>query len=76
VTQLSVEGAQIEPVEPQMPPPTLMIPNEIARALLDALAEYYGGTGDYRQLRRDFEHERSRVDSLIAALIDLGKGAV
>lgn len=40
-----------------------------AKAIYEALAETYGHTtGDYRTLRRDFEHERGRVDNLIRHL--------
>ena len=69
VVELGTDGAQMYQVEPMDEPPTIVIPDEVARALLDALAAHYGGTGDYRQLRRDFEHERGRVDRLITSLI-------
>lgn len=36
--------------------------------LLDALARHFGGTGDSRQLRKDYDAERGRVDKLIATL--------
>lgn len=45
--------------------PTLVIGDEIARALLDTLTRYYHGAEDTRALRRDYDAERKRVDSLI-----------
>jgi hypothetical protein len=47
----------------------LTIPEGAARALLDALAQHFGGTGDTRQMRRDLDAERRRVDVLTHALI-------
>lgn len=48
--------------------PGLNLPENVARALLDALSAHFGGTSDTRQLRSDFEHERGRVDRLITHL--------
>ena len=50
--------------------PTLFLPDDIARPLLDALAQHYGGTGDTRTLRTDYEAERARVDRLIGVMIE------
>jgi hypothetical protein len=36
--------------------------------LLDALSRHFGGTGDVRQLRKDHDAERARVDKLIGTL--------
>lgn len=48
------------------------IPEEAARALYEALAERFGGTGhDTRALRRDYDDERKRVDKLTDAVIQL-----
>ena len=44
---------------------SLNMPMDMARALHDALAEYFGDTSSARQLRADFVHERDRVDKLI-----------
>lgn len=52
--------------------PTLRLDDATARALLDALADHYGGTNGVRTIREDFLHERGRVDRLITALIDGG----
>lgn len=51
-----------------MLPPTLRMPEDVARALLDALAAHFGGTSDTRQLRKDYDAERTRVDRFIAHL--------
>lgn len=53
------ESVQLSEVE-------LRITEDVAKSLLEALAEYFGGTGDTRQLRKDYEAERARVDKLIA----------
>ena len=43
---------------------------EILRALYEALAEHFGGTGhDTRALRADYDHERSRVDKMLDSLL-------
>lgn len=49
-------------------PTTLILPTDMARALLDALAVHFGGTGTARELRADYNHERGRVDKLITTL--------
>ena len=50
--------------------PPLRIPEHVARALYDALGDYFGhSTHDARALRRDYDHERRRVDRLVDALI-------
>ena len=42
-----------------------------ARALYEALADYFGHSGnDVRALRRDYEAERARVDKFIAHLTE------
>lgn len=56
------EAATYEP----MAQPFLRLPTELAYALLDALAAHFGGVSEVRQLRKDYEHERARVDRLIA----------
>jgi hypothetical protein len=54
--------------EASMPAPSLVLSDDLGRALLDALAAHYGGTTGGRQQRADFEHERARVDRLIGHL--------
>ena len=51
------------------PPPELHIEEDVAKALLEALAEHFGGTVDTRTLRKDYLAERARVDKLIEKLI-------
>lgn len=46
----------------------ILIPLDMALAILDGLAQLFGGTSDSRTLRRDYEHERARVDTMIAHL--------
>lgn len=49
----------------------LRIDEEIARALYEALADYFGGAGhDTRALRKDYDAERARVDKFIAHLTE------
>jgi hypothetical protein len=45
--------------------PTLILDDETARPLLDALTRHYCGAEDTRALRRDYDGERKRVDVLI-----------
>jgi hypothetical protein len=49
--------------------PTFSLDEDAARALLDALAAYFGGTGAVQTLRRDYDAERARVDRLIDKLL-------
>lgn len=70
-TELLTFRQDTEVVAPEavaMPTPSLTIPDDLGRALLDALAGFYGGTTGGLQQRADFEHERARVDRLIAHL--------
>lgn len=54
--------------DPELQP--LWLAEDEARALYEALADYFGHTGnDGRALRRDYEDERKRVDRLIGAVI-------
>jgi hypothetical protein len=48
--------------------PSLQLDDDLARALLDALAAYFGGTSDVRRLHQDLQVERQRVDRFIAFL--------
>lgn len=44
--------------------------DDVARALYEALANYFGGTGhDTRALRKDYDAERERVDKMIDHLL-------
>jgi hypothetical protein len=48
--------------------PSLRVPEGAGRALLEALARHYEGGEDTRALRRDYDAERARVDSLVGVL--------
>lgn len=48
---------------------TLKMTEDMARALYDELKIFFGESGDYSQLRKDFLHERSRVDKFIERLL-------
>lgn len=51
--------------------PTMLLTNDLARALLDALMRHYQGASDMHTVRADLLHERGRVDKLVTAVIDL-----
>lgn len=52
--------------------PSLVMEDDLGRALLDALIMHYGGATNVRQLRADYDHERSRVDKLIEHIMENG----
>jgi hypothetical protein len=58
---------QLDPAT--MTEPTLKLPGEAARALLDALLRHYEGASDMHTVRSDLLHERARVDKLTDAII-------
>jgi len=60
VWQTVAEGTQA--------PPGLRIPDDVAKALLDALLDHYRGGHDARELRKDYDAERARVDIFIKHL--------
>lgn len=53
--------------------PSLLLPEEFARALLDALAAYFGGSSELRRADADLKAERARVDVLIGHLAEMGR---
>lgn len=61
--------APLDPGDSSYHQPTLRITEDLARALLDALAAHYGGTTDVLTLRKDYLDERARVDRMINHLI-------
>lgn len=69
ITGLGEGTTRVEVREPHEIAPTLTIPDEMARLLMDALIQHYGGATSTRQLRSDFEHERKRVDRMIESMI-------
>jgi hypothetical protein len=60
------------PFDPQTEPPRearLRLKEDVARAIYEALGDHFGHAGhDARALRKDYEAERKRVDTLIAHL--------
>lgn len=46
----------------------LRLPEDAARAMYEALAQYFGGAADSATLRRDYDAERARVDVFIRHL--------
>lgn len=61
----------LDPVNPGVDPgPSLHLADDMALQLLEALAHHYGRATDATHLRRDYDAERRRVDTLTGALID------
>lgn len=56
--------------------PTMYLPDEVARGLLQALMNHYQGAEDLRTVRGDLLHERSRVDKLINVTAELAEKAL
>lgn len=54
-------------------PPTMRLPDDAARALLDALLRHYQGASDMHTVRADLLHERGRADKLTDALIRIAE---
>lgn len=55
--------------------PAFRLPEDLARALLDALATHFGGVSEVQSLRRDYLAERARVDKMIDHLTKTPGGA-
>lgn len=53
--------------------PTMRLPMDLGRELLNSLMNHYHGADDARALRRDYDEERKRVDRLTAAMIEIAK---
>lgn len=73
-------GMQWEATEPgALVPPTMKLPDDAARVLLDALLRHYQGASDMHTVRADLLHERGRADKLTDAVIRIaenrGQGA-
>lgn len=70
---LNAEGYPTHKIEPNVTlsdiPATFAIGGEAAHALLGALARELGAVEHPEQLRKDYEHERGRVDRLIGHLM-------
>lgn len=69
ITGLGEGTTRVEVREPFEQGPILTIPDEIARGLMDALIQFYGGSTTVQQLRSDYDHERKRVDKMLEALM-------
>jgi len=63
------EWEQIDPLT--RVEPTLKLPGEAARALLDTLLRHYQGASDMHTVRQDLLHERNRVDKLTSGLMQI-----
>lgn len=63
------EPGSLEPVAP-----TLTLGREEAHMIANALINYFQGTDDQRQLRRDYDAERKRVDGLIDVVAEVARG--
>jgi hypothetical protein len=51
--------AEWQTVDPQTQAPAgIRVPDDVAKALLDALLNHYRGGHDARELRKDYDHER------------------
>lgn len=53
--------------------PTVTLPFDSGRALLQALVEHYQGAEDTRALRRDYDAERKRVDHHVEVIADIAR---
>jgi hypothetical protein len=67
----AIGGLTLKLVEEGSELPTFLLPSAVGRALLEALARHFGGTGDVRQLRKDHDAERARVDKLLGVLSEV-----
>lgn len=45
--------------------PSFRLPDDVGRALLDALTRHYQGASDTHTVREDMLHERKRVDDML-----------
>jgi hypothetical protein len=55
--------------------PTLAFDDDEAVLLMNALVSHYQGVDDQRALRKDYDHERGRVDRLTDALVGIAQKA-
>lgn len=55
------------------PAPTIELPGEAARVLLESLVRFYQGSEDTRALRRDYDAERKRVDTQAQVIADIAQ---
>jgi hypothetical protein len=64
---------EIEEGDSNSKPPTMVLDDDCARALLAALLQHYEGPPDVHNVRADLLHERGRVDKMIGAIIDIAQ---
>lgn len=74
VIAVNGQGITLETIAAGTEAPHILIPHQIAIALLDALSQHFGGTSDVRQLRADYDAERLRVDRLQNTLSAIARG--
>lgn len=53
--------------------PTFVLPFDSGRALLEELTRHYNGAEDTRQLRKDYDAERKRVDEQGKIIADIAR---
>lgn len=53
--------------------PTFVLPWDSGRALLEELTRHYNGAEDTRQLRKDYDAERKRVDEQGKIIADIAR---
>lgn len=77
---LSFPGGSVISVTPVGAAPSaddyapLMLPDDIARALLQALAQHYGAAPEVLTVRQDLDAERRRTDKLIDTVSKIALG--
>lgn len=68
---------QWEPTSPGvLTEPTLVLDDDEAMSLMNALVSHYQGVDDQRALRKDYDDERARVDKLTDAVISIAQKAI
>jgi hypothetical protein len=68
--------AQWDEIDGSEQGPTLTIPDDAGRSLLEQLMRHYSGAQDLHTVRSDLLHERGRVDQLIRTVSELAGRAV
>lgn len=67
--QFALERQRVDPAANVEP--TIIIPREAARALLEALLRHYDGASDLHTVRQDLLHERDRRGKLEDAMTEI-----
>ncbi len=71
ISVLSPQGVWTSITEGEQYEPTLRLDDDAARSLMYELSKMYGGGDDTRQLRKDYDAERGRVDRLMATVSEI-----